>query len=100
MKSRWQIVTPPTLAGRSGVTHRFDLVARDGQDTRAFDIYEQLTETDVIKTYIKKLDTGASACIVCLSEKMTEGAGKLASEYGLNVLRSDGIESAIRAKEM
>lgn len=96
-KSHWQIVSPPTLRGHSGVTHRFDFVAMDGQDSLAFDICEQLSETDVIKTYIKKLDTGASACIVCLTEKVTEGARRLASEYGLKVLRSDNIESAFMA---
>jgi hypothetical protein len=31
---------------------------------------------------------------------MTEGAGKLASEYGLNVLRSDNVESAFTATKM
>ena len=99
-KSHWQTVTPPTLTGRSGVTHRFDFVTTDGQGTLVFDVYEQLSETDVIKTYIKKLDTGASAYIYCPDGKMTEGAGRLASEYGLEVLRSDNIESAFRAKEI
>ncbi len=96
-KSHWQIVSPPTLMGRSGVAHRFDFVAMDGQDSLVFDICEQLSETDVIKTYIKQLDTGASACIICRTKKMTEGASKLAAEYGLKVLRSDNIESAFRA---
>lgn len=99
-KLHWQIVNPPTLRGRSGVTHRFDFVAMDGQDMRVFDICEQLSETDVIRTYIKELDTGASAYIICLTEKITEGASKLASEYGLEVLRSDNIESTFRAKEI
>jgi hypothetical protein len=97
-KSHWQIVIPPALTGRSGVTHRFDFVSTYGQDILVFDICEQLSETDVIKTYVKKLDTGASAYIVCLTEKMTEGARRLAGEYGLKVLRADDVESAFRAK--
>lgn len=72
----------------------------DGQESLAFDIFERLGETDVIRTYIKKLDTGASVYIVCLNEKMTVGASKLASEYGLKVLPPDAIESAFRAKEI
>jgi hypothetical protein len=98
VKSNWQIVNPPTLAGRSGVTHKFDFVAMHGQFGLVFDICEQLSETDVIKTYIKKLDTGVSACIICHTEKMTEEARKLAAEYGLKVLRSDDIESAFMAR--
>lgn len=97
-KSNWQIVNPPTLAGRSGVTHRFDFVATHGQYSLVFDIYEELSETDVIKMYIKKLDTGASACIICHTERMTEGARKLAAEYGLKVVRSDNIKSAFNAR--
>lgn len=99
-KLHWQIVSPPSLRGRSGVTHRFDFVATRGKDSLVFDICEQPSETDVIKTFIKKLDTGASACIICLTRKMTQEASKLAAEYGLKVLRSDNIESAFRARRM
>jgi hypothetical protein len=99
-KSRWQIVNPPTLTGRSGITHRFDFVAMDGQDRLVFDICERLSETDVIKTYIKKLDTGASACIICHAKEVTEGARRLAAEYGLKVLRSDSLESAFKATKI
>jgi len=99
-KSHWQVVNPPTLTGRSGITHRFDFVALDGKNSLVFDISEQLSETDVIKTYIKKLDTGASAYIVCLTGKITERADKLAAEYGLKVLHSDNMESAFRTKEI
>ena len=97
-KLHWQIVSPPTLTGRSGITHRFDFLAMDGENQLAFDICEQLSETDVIKTYTKKLDTGASTYIVCPTEKISEGAGKLIAEYGLKVLRSDNIESAFKAR--
>lgn len=104
-RSQWQKVNPPTLAGHSGVLHEFDFVAKHGQDILVFDICGQscesdvLSETDVIKTYIKKLDTGVPACIVCLNGKMTEGAVKLASEYGLKILRSDNMESAFKTRE-
>jgi hypothetical protein len=99
-KFHWQTATPSTLTGRSGVTHRFDFVATGGQNTLVFDVCERLGETDVIKTYIKKLDTGASAYIYCPDGKISEGARRLASEYGLEVLCSDTIESAFRAKEI
>lgn len=97
-KSHWQVVNPPILAGRSGITHRFDFVAMDGQDTLAFDITGRLSETDVIKTFIKKFDTGASTYIICPTENISEGASKLAVEYGLKVLHPDNIASAFREK--
>ncbi len=99
-RSHWGVVSPPFLTGRSGVTHKFNFVAFDGQNNVVFDIYDRVTETDVIKTYVKKLDTGATAYLICVSEKMTEGAGRLASEYGLKVLRSRSIESAFSEREI
>ncbi len=75
-------------------------MAMNGQERLAFDICERLSETDVIKTFIKKLDTGVSAYIICLSEKMAEGAGKLATEYGLKILHSNSLESAFRTREL
>ena len=99
-RSHWGVASPPILTGRSGIPHRFDFVAYDGRENIVFDIYDRLTETDVIKTFVKKLDTGAIAYIICVSEKMTEGAGRLAWEYGLKVLRSRSIESAFRQEEM
>ena len=99
-RSHWQIVNPPILTGRSGVMHRFDFMAMNGQQRLAFDICERPSETDVIKTFIKKFDTGVSAYIVSLSGKMAAGAGKLASEYGLKILHSNSIESAFRTGEL
>jgi len=100
VKSRWRIVNPPALIGRSGITHRFDLVVMNGQEVRAFDICERLSEIDVIRIYLKKLDTGASVCIVCHAKRMTEGVRRLVSEYGLKALHSDEVELAFGAKIM
>jgi hypothetical protein len=97
-RSHWQTLSPPSLRGRSGVMHRFDFVATDGRASLVFDVCEQVSEIDVIKTYTKKLDTGASACIICKNKKMTARARRLTAEYSLKVLSSDKIESAFRAK--
>ena len=99
-KSHWAVANPPTLVGRSGVTHRFDFLAIDGRERLAFDIYEQLVETDVIRTFVKKLDTGATAFIICPGDKVEEGAGKLAVEYRLKVLRSENIGSDFRTRKV
>lgn len=96
---QWEVVSPPILRGLSGVTHKFDFVAVDGKEKLVFDIYDRLNETDVIKTFIKKLDTGASAYIICLSDKAEEGAGKLAAEYRLKILPSKGVEYAFSTTE-
>ena len=98
-KSHCEVESPPILTGRSGVAHRFDFVAVNGEERLAFDICERVSETDVIKTFVKKLDTGATAFIICVSEKMTEGAGRLAAEYGLKVLRTKSIPLAFETRK-
>ena len=99
-KSHFEVASPPLLTGRSGITHRFDFIATDGQKNIAFDICDRVTETDLIKTFVKQLDTRASAFIICVSEKMTEGARRLAAEYGLKVLRTTSIGLAFRESEI
>ena len=99
-KHHWEVVSPPALTGRSGVTHRFDFVANNGQEKLVFDIFEGLSENDVIKTFIKKYDTGTSAYIICLGDMMERGAVELAREYGMKILRSGSVESDFTTKEI
>lgn len=86
-------VDPPTLKGESGVQHRFNLLFSDGNSTYAFDFYERVTEIQVIRSYVKKFDTGSSVGIVCLSGKVTEGAEALAGSYGMSIAGRGEIES-------
>lgn len=80
------VVKPAVLHGKSGVDHKFDGLVSDGPRFYAFDFYESVTEMDVLRTYIKKYDTGASTSLVCVSGKVTPDARTLASEYGMEVL--------------
>ena len=91
-KFNWLTKSPPTLTGNTGITHRFDFVALEGEKHITFDIYEQLGEIEVLRTFIKKLDTGASTYIVCLSDNITEQARKLAANYGLKILQGDALD--------
>lgn len=98
--SHWEVVKPPTLTGNSGVTHRFGFIAKTEERTLAFEICERLTVTDVIRIYIKKFDTGASVYIICPDERISEGARRLLSEYGIDVLHPDSMGSAFKKEEL
>ena len=109
VKSHWQEVNPPILTGASGITHRFNFVFKDGPDRLVFDIFDSaqrnrdLNEIDVMNTYIKKYDIGASAYIICPAEKITEEARKIATEYqrnGIEIVPSDRIVSRFSRKAM
>jgi len=80
------VVKPPVIRGESGAEHRFTFVASDKRETYAFDVYNEVGEVEVLRTYIKKMDTGAKAFVVCLSGRPNEKAKELARNYGIDVL--------------
>ena len=81
-----RVVKPPFMRGESGVEHRFSFVATDESTRYAFDVWQNVSEVEVLRTYIKALDTGAHAIIVCLSGKPTAEGKKLADSYRMDVL--------------
>lgn len=82
----YEIVRPPVIRGASGTDHRFTLVAAEGSKMLAFDIYQDVGEVEILRTYIKQMDTGAEAYVVCLSGKPREKANELSANYGIKVL--------------
>ena len=80
------VVKPALLKGKSGIDQKFTFVAADGDTFYAFDIYPEVDEKEVLRTYLKKTDTGAETFIVCLQGKPTPEAGLLARQYGVEVL--------------
>jgi len=102
------VVKPAVIRGESGAEQRFSFVAEDRGELYAFDIYTEVTEVDVLRTYVKKMDTGASAFIVCLSGRPDGKAKELARNYGIDVLSpmevgdffSSRITQSIRSNAM
>ena len=92
------LVRPQVLQGDSGVEHRFDLVFSDGQKNYAFDFYEKVTDVEVVRSYSKKFDTGASVNIVCTGGAVTESARQLAVDYEMRILSSEAAETFFALK--
>jgi hypothetical protein len=80
------VVKPAVIRGESGVDQRFTFVAADGPEMYAFDVYTEVRETEILRTYVKKMDTGAKAFVVCLSGRPDAKAKELARNYGIDVL--------------
>jgi hypothetical protein len=93
-----EIVRPAVLRGRSGMDQRFTFVAKDEGGTYAFDLYTEVTEKEVLRTYMKKLDTGAEAHIICLKGRPTVEASELASYYSLGLMGPGKVEDFFRTK--
>jgi len=80
------VVKPAVIRGRSGIDQRFTFLAAEGTTMYAFDLYPQVSEKEVLKTYLKRLDTGAETYIVCLQGRPTLEAAFLARKFGIEVL--------------
>ena len=81
-----RVTKPPVLMGDSGVEHRFTFVATDGPNTYAFDVFPEVGEVEILRTYVRKMDTGAEAYVVCLSGRPKPDAMRMAENYGIEVL--------------
>ena len=84
-------VKPAATMGSSGVVHYFSFVAEGSGTTYCFDIYDDVTEIEVLKTYIKKFDTGHTVSLVCTTGKVSSLGIALAREYGLPILAAGEI---------
>lgn len=91
-RAGWETIEPSTLRGASGVVHRFTFLASDGSARCGFDVYDEVDVIQVLRGYIKKLDTGTSVALVCLHGTPTQGAMTLAQQYGMRILGSGDIE--------
>ena len=86
------VVKPAAIRGTSGVEHKFSFVATEGTMTYAFDFYNDLGELDVIRTFIKKMDTGVRTFVVCRSGLVSPKARELSAYYEMEILDSKEAE--------
>jgi hypothetical protein len=82
----FKVINPPAVEGSSGVEHRFSFAAIEGSTVYCFDIYNDVGEIEIIKSYIKKMDTGARVFVVCLSGRPGPQAEGLARNYDMEIL--------------
>ncbi len=82
----YEVVKPPVVKGTSGVDHRFTFIAKEGSKVVSFDVYQEVGEVEILRTYLKKMDTGAEAYVVCLSGTPKGKAKELSDCYGIQIL--------------
>ena len=98
-RAGWDTVEPPTLAGASGVVQKFAFLAMKGPAKVAFDIYEDNVDgVDVVRSYIKKVDTGATVVVISSSGGRSEVASRLAESYGMPILSPDEAQSYLSTR--
>ena len=91
-KAGFEVIKPPRCRGTSGVDHRFSFVASDGKHVYAFDLCQDVGEVEVIRAFLKKIDTGTNVSLVCLRGRPSEEGLNLAKSYDLRILTPADIE--------
>ena len=89
----WKTIKPPFCRGESGVDQKFSFLATDGTYSYGFDIYSDVTQEEVLRTYMKRLDTKVLTFIVSLRGRPRKEVARLADDYGITVLGPADIES-------
>ena len=96
----WEVIEPPVRVGTSGVEHRFNFLASDSGNLYGFDLYPEIGEIQVLRTFIKEMDTGISGVLICLSGRPSERAREVAAELGVRILSPAGIGGFFKAEKM
>jgi|SRR5579863_9454778 len=81
-----QVVRPAVVRGESGIDQRFTMLATGDGVSYAFDIVQQATEEQVLRTFVKQLDTKVTAFIVSLNGRPSQKAKELADGYGIGII--------------
>jgi hypothetical protein len=96
------IKKPSVLKGASGVEHRFSFLATDGKRFYGFDISPEVGEVEILRSFVKRIDTNAETYVVCLSGRPSTDAQRMAAKYGISVLTPGQVGDffSMRVSEM
>ncbi len=89
----WRTIKPPFCRGESGIDQRFSFLATDETFSYGFDIYNDVSEEEVLRTHMKRLDTKVLTFIVSLSGRPRKEVARLADDYAITILGPADIDS-------
>jgi len=92
-KEGFEVIKPATIRGTSGIEHKFSFLASKNGRMCAFDMYQDVGQVEVLRTFLKEIDTGATVALICLRGRPSDAGQKLAKEYGFRILTPADIET-------
>jgi hypothetical protein len=96
----WEVIKPPRCVGTSGIEHRFTFLASRSGHLYGFDLYPEIGELQVLRTFIKEMDTGVTGVLVCLSGKASGKGMELTAELRVRVLSPAEIGDFFKSEKM
>jgi len=98
-EKKFSVNYPGTLIGKSGATHKFDILGiNEKGEIIAIDIVignEIIGETVILSSFVKALDVNVKKLIIIAIPALTDSARKIAESYGINVLEGKTISEII-----
>lgn len=85
------------VRGESGALHTFSFAARARSTTFALDVYDEVRDIDVLKTYVKVYDTKAVGAMVCVTGRVSKRAEAMAKDYGMNIIAPAEVPRYLRS---
>lgn len=93
----YDVITPPALKGKSGIVHSFSLLLASKGKLAGVDIHEIVGEVEVLKTYVKKLDTGVSAFLVSTNGNPALETRALSEAYDVRIFTRSELDEMLNA---
>ncbi len=98
-KAGWEVIKPARAMGTSGVEHKFSFLVTKHGHICAIDLYKEVGQVEVLRTFLKEMDTKATVLLVCLSGRPTAEGMDLAKEYGFRIMGPGDIQSMFETLE-
>jgi hypothetical protein len=101
----FHVDSPAVIKGKSGVEHKFDIVAYKGDITRNLAVIDVTTSTKdmpeqpVIAMFAKIIDVSPDKAYLIVIPRMTENSKKLAKLYDIEIIEAKNQKEAIEALE-
>lgn len=90
LKKSGRTTSTNTLKGASGATHVFDIVTTAAGIRTGFLILGKVSEVDVVRAFIMKVDCGIHVVMFC-NEPPEKETSKLANSYGIEILGREDL---------
>ncbi len=93
-KAGFQVESPVTVKGESGLDHSFDILALHNDRRTLFDIVadsEAVGETSVVTFFTKTLDVAHDQAVLICIPKSSDRARGLSRAYGIGLVEGEGI---------
>lgn len=91
--------SPGILVGKSGITHKFNIVGIDNNGKSiVIDLIiskERIKESEILSHFLKNIDVNPNKAIVIVMPGLVEEAKKLAVTYKMDVIEGSSIQEVI-----